>query len=526
MSVAKLISLVAIVTISATNQYSSAIGLGKIDKQAVINRPLNIEIPLIGSSYDSHEIRASLANYQQHKRLGIDYPNWMPALDFNLVRLAEGPVLRVTTIHPIKEPLVNFIIRVDYKGIRYFKEIVLFLDPVDIAPSLDNLGEINSTSSLSGKAAITPDKPLTQTVSKNFTTQQSVVITVRQGQSLWSIAENWKIRGISLNQRMEAIFRTNKVAFINNNKNKLKQGARLTLSVSSLNSANGSGIQDNHKQAVSSLNKRTKPLISEIQTQDKELHTQLKELNAVIQSQLEIKTQLVAQLASIERQITVLKAHIKLQNQSTSTTVNPTKKNQTTNHIKPSEKLLDKKNTANSSQSLPYTNPIPSNWVTAIWLTLAIIIAYLISLISSKRRANLFARNLENKLEDMAYNEKKQKSQTPSVKELSIPKRLSTSVQIDYLNSAADFYLRCHRYDLVRELINESLIQFSGNNRIIRALNEIRSRIDIHLNTDIHSHVIEKLDMRKEEPIDLEPDSENMDEEFLKLWDKKVSSMK
>ena len=96
------------------------------------------------------------------------------------------------------------------------------------------------------------------------------------------------------------------------------------------------------------------------------------------------------------------------------------------------------------------------------------------------------------------------------------------------MNSAADFYIRCHRHDLAKELVNEGLLQFKGNAQIIDTLNQIRNRIFNHLDNDIHAHIVEKLDARgeKQNARDVTEnmiDIDDFNSEWLKQWDKKVS---
>ncbi len=110
MQKSKLLPLIAAISLASMSLSSQAIGIGKVSSPSILNRPLDIELALIAETYDFHNIHATLANEKQHQRFGLIYPDWMPKLKFNIVDNTAGPILKVTTIKPIKEPIVNFII--------------------------------------------------------------------------------------------------------------------------------------------------------------------------------------------------------------------------------------------------------------------------------------------------------------------------------------------------------------------------------------------------------------------------------
>jgi len=588
----KLLSIAVATSLSTASLNSQALGLGSGATEGVLNRPLQIELPLIAESYDLHDIKASLADQQQHQRFGLLFPQWMPKLKFNVVETNQGPVLQVTSRQPIKEPIVNFVIQVNYKEMLLFKEVTLFLNPAALAAdngSSSNIGTTDTTPSsvipvanVTSSNEIIPATPVTATIR---TTELSQSFRVQRGQSLWRIARAWKVEGVSINQKMQAIYQTNKHAFVNGDKNKLKQGSMLNFSPESLNvqpeisaePALASNSQSQNSQPILNSQTVSEPPVSSAQPINNTINqpivepvsqsSALSSVGSSVNQRLQVEQEIIELNATIERQqalneslklaLVRMQQQLELQQQinTAQTAINqapaqaaaqvpvnitPTQaENQTLNQaaapIAKNPPIQSQQAAETTTESV--INSSGSSWLTAIWFTLALVLAYLGSILSSKRKARVFAKNLDHKLQDIAYNDQREKQQTPTVKELSIPKNLSTSVQIKYLNSAADFYIRCHRHDLAKELVNEGLIEFSGNPQIIRTLNEIRRKIFTHLDSDLHEHIVEKLDARShEEQPDKKPDSElgfdvddnsinieDFNEHWLKQWGKKVS---
>lgn len=579
-----MLSVAVAISLSTTSSIVSSLGVGNNTAVGILNRPLSVELPIIAESFDLHDLKANLADDQQHERFGLTFPTWMPKLNFETVNTQRGPILRVTTYQPIKEPIVNFVLQIKYKQVLLFKEITLFLDPVEMVNNnlTSNIPLTSNTTKIANTEKPYQSAPPTSQINSEAT------FRVERGQSLWKIAKNWDVKNASLNQKMQAIFLTNQDAFINGDKNKLKQGAVISLSSDALNlvitkNSNTTEYTVNKSQSINlavdttdnSLtasnnltNKQESPLSlqQEPATQPANTSTrienELTQLKSTIAEQEILNLTLKAELERLEQQIELKEQLIQAQLRATQTLTSLNNLAETSsaasssqspsinpeNLTESSDSETTPSDTNNNTQALPplsidtdnlsfsesenivKTNSPINLWLTAIWFGLAIIIAYLGTIISGKRNAKRFAKKLDYRLQDLAYNKQRQLSQTPSIKELSIPKNLSPSVQVKYLNSAADFYIRCHRHDLAKELVNEGLIQFRGNSQIIDALNQIRKRIFNHLDNDIHAHIIEKLDARvAQSKADAKMKDDNIididefNSEWLKKWDKKVS---
>ncbi len=110
-----------------------AIGVGDIDIQSHLNQPLLAQIRILASK--SEGIRASdltvrAASRAQHSKYGLDYPSTLRGAKFRVTQQGNGNFLvRATTSYPIKEPLLNFLLEVDWGKGKLYKEVALLLDP-------------------------------------------------------------------------------------------------------------------------------------------------------------------------------------------------------------------------------------------------------------------------------------------------------------------------------------------------------------------------------------------------------------
>ena len=319
------------------------------------------------------------------------------------------------------------------------------------------------------------------------------------------------------------------------------QGARITLSVNSLRLKSSSIKVAAKKPILSHVEMVTTQKNNNVQ--QSAMEEKVHNINNVIVGQQALNASLRIQIKQLEENLELRQSIIQAKKSLVqltggklavlnSSSVIPSNTSLNTKQITNTVPKLPKSKQINNSA--PFERSNNSVWITTIWLLLAILIALLGSLFTSKRKVVVFAKKLENKLQDMAYSQQRVESQAPSLKELSIPKNLSTPVQIKYLNSAADFYLRCNRYDLAKELVNEGLIQFSGNTQIVKTLNSIRKQIVSQLDVNLHDDIIEKLelidtsDIKSSEKVsgeisDHELTLDEINNEWARLWKKKAS---
>lgn len=537
----KVVSIAVALALAATSPLTGAIGLGELSSKAVLNKPLQIDIPIIAANYEDHYFKVELADRSQHDKVGIVYPSQLPRLYFETFQSETGPQLRVSSVQAVKEPIVNFLLKVQYEDSLVLKEITLFLDPIEYA--IRPLAkEIIPTT----VAKTDSNKPQPYRINSS---NEDLTVTVASGQSLWRIARRWQVNGASITDKMEAIFTHNPTAFVSGNRDRLKLGAQLKLSnahlvniaavpkTSRIDLSTTPESMDSTILAASSNTTQTSANVLKTEVagigaarasllEKIVLEKQLREINAKIQSQLVVNRQLREALAKSEQgklSFTAIPQSIN--------TESATAEGRLAEAIEPEASIRNAPNLSSSLVNNFSQGDISrNNWLLIIGVTLAILLAHILWIFTRNKKIKNFSQALDKKFNKLSSKDNKQKQTGHSIKKIKIPVAQSTTAQIKYLNSAADFYIRCERFDLAKELINESLIQFSSEPKIIKAISKIRVSIFKQLDAHLHSNISSKA----EDAIRPDPDmildiideyelEEDETSEFQTLWDKKAS---
>jgi len=245
------------------SQAVAALGLGQIRLKSGLGEPLLAEIPVVSSVPGELErLRVGLASPETFARIGLQPPQGIVAeLRFNLALSDEGqPVIRVTTVEPIHEPMLSFLVEADWGQGRLVREYSALVDaprtvsaplappveaPVaapsstivraprpDPAPTAD-AGEVGGDAVgavASGEAA--PSVAWPATPAPVAATPASVAaatpgqVRVQAGDTLSELARDLRL-GVSLEQAMIALLRSNPGAFIDGNIHMVRAGALL-----------------------------------------------------------------------------------------------------------------------------------------------------------------------------------------------------------------------------------------------------------------------------------------------------------
>ncbi|MGQ0801679.1 MAG: FimV/HubP family polar landmark protein [Pseudomarimonas sp.] len=265
-----------------------ALGLGGIRVSSGLNEPLVAEIPIISTVPGEIDgMKVSLASSEAFDRVGIDRASLLPAnLVFTVTKNAAGqPVVRVTTPNQLGEPILNFLLEVQWGRGRMLREYTVLLDPPNVAPARIApavTAPIAETAAATERpmetpapvSAPVPPPPLPEAAADTAqasppaaeqtqapapaptpAAESTPVATapaptpspesapapspsisgdrygpVASGDTLWAIAQQLRPdSSVSMNQTMLALLRANPDAFIGNNINRLKRGAVLRI---------------------------------------------------------------------------------------------------------------------------------------------------------------------------------------------------------------------------------------------------------------------------------------------------------
>ncbi|MDZ7747792.1 MAG: FimV/HubP family polar landmark protein [Halofilum sp. (in: g-proteobacteria)] len=128
-----------------------------------------------------------------------------------------GRFIRVTSVRPVTEPFLRFLLRVDGAEGRLLREYTLLLDP--------------PTGVADPAAPVTAAAPAAPGRTEDADDQASARTygPVQRGESAWEIAMATKAAGASVHQMMAALLQANPEAFPDGNLNRLRTGITLTL---------------------------------------------------------------------------------------------------------------------------------------------------------------------------------------------------------------------------------------------------------------------------------------------------------
>ena len=244
-----------------------ALGLGRIEVRSQQGQPLLAEIPVVSSDpAELRQLQARLASPETFARIGLEPPRGVVSdLQFNVALDARGrPVIRVTSAAPVTQEALTFLVEVDWgqgRLVREYSALVAVPDTVAApaqptiqapvaapAPSIVRPAPPPATPApppppsepapASDAVAATPPPasapvptpspaPVARPAAAGLAPGDALP-AVRAGQTLSSIAAPLASEaGISVNQTMLLLLRTNPDAFIGGNLNLVRQGAVL-----------------------------------------------------------------------------------------------------------------------------------------------------------------------------------------------------------------------------------------------------------------------------------------------------------
>ena len=116
---------------SLVPQLAHAIGLGELAVYSAIDQPLSAEIELTSTrAGDTDNLLIRLASEEAFWQAGIERPFYLTKLKFAIIRKPDGSeYIQVLSEHPIREPLLNFLLDVNWPSGRLIREYTVMLDP-------------------------------------------------------------------------------------------------------------------------------------------------------------------------------------------------------------------------------------------------------------------------------------------------------------------------------------------------------------------------------------------------------------
>jgi pilus assembly protein FimV len=216
-----------------------AIGLGEIHVDSALNERLAAEIDIVGATaLELEDLKAAVANRETFAHYGADRPAFLGSTTFTVTQDKQGrPVLAVRSSESFTEPVINFLVDLNWRNGQIIRQYTLLLDPAGLgaAPTPVALPAATVTAAPVAPAAkATAPAPATALAT---TADADPARSVRKTTHI-KVGAKATLRGIAwragersesdLQRMMLAIFRANPNAF-DGNINRLHRGAVLTI---------------------------------------------------------------------------------------------------------------------------------------------------------------------------------------------------------------------------------------------------------------------------------------------------------
>lgn len=211
---------------------AEAAGLGRFTLLSGLGQPLRAEVELVASRDELAGMSARVASADIHRQAGLDYPPTLSSVRLTIDRRPDGPaVVRVVSDRPINDPFVDMLVELNWAGGRLVREYTFLLDPPDTGgraavpvSAPEARGQTRTTvaepTRLAKPAAAEPTERPRSAASTH---------EVQRGETLRRIAGETRHDGVSLEQMIVGIFRTNPDAFEGGNMNRLQAGKILAI---------------------------------------------------------------------------------------------------------------------------------------------------------------------------------------------------------------------------------------------------------------------------------------------------------
>ncbi|MEY3933041.1 MAG: hypothetical protein RL426_687 [Pseudomonadota bacterium] len=225
----------------------NALQLGKIVVTSSQGQPLNAEIEMmLTPGEDLSKLKTSLATKESYESQGIERLAIHNNISVELQKNEKGQtILKLKSTQPVPDPFLDLLIQVDSAKGRNYREYTVLLDPPETPiiqqekiVAIDKAEPLPMNDKKEVKESVDRNKITFEKENKNNlkpleknkpTDLSSKSITVKPADTIYKIARENKIPGITTEQMVVGIFNLNELAFTNKNINGLEVGQKIAL---------------------------------------------------------------------------------------------------------------------------------------------------------------------------------------------------------------------------------------------------------------------------------------------------------
>ncbi|TYK72642.1 hypothetical protein FSY59_07505 [Comamonas sp. Z3] len=244
----------ALSSLSATDAW--ALALGRITVQSALGEPLRaeVEIPQL-SAAEADSLQAAIASPAAFRAQGMEFTGTANSVRVQVQKRANGTaVLKLSSFQPVNDPFVDLVIDANWASGKLQRNYTLLLDPPATrrpAPAPTTAAQATpaavpapapARAAVTTRAASSPvgttgrdlrnDRDQDEAAAKPLRKRQAAAaapaggdeVRVRTGDTAGRLAAAHKPAGVSLDQMLVAMLRSNPQAFVNGNINRMRSG--------------------------------------------------------------------------------------------------------------------------------------------------------------------------------------------------------------------------------------------------------------------------------------------------------------
>ena len=222
---------------------AQAAGLGKLTVLSGLGQPLRAELDIGATKDELAGMSARLAPQDAFRQAGVDFASVLLDLRFTVEKRPNGQaVVKVSSLKPINEPFLDFLVELNWPAGRLVREYTFLLDPPEIAAKQTSrpVAEARIVETVRGgsvaeerlappRVAPRPAPAPKVAAEPKPKAESGNTRLVESGDTLRKIADETRHDGVTLEQMLVGLFQSNQEAFIGKNVNRLKAGAILNI---------------------------------------------------------------------------------------------------------------------------------------------------------------------------------------------------------------------------------------------------------------------------------------------------------
>ncbi|CAG0991344.1 hypothetical protein MTYP_02300 [Methylophilaceae bacterium] len=203
-----------------------AAGLGKLTVISGLGEPLLAEIDLVSTTPEElSSLSASIAPPEAYAVQGIERSAIHNAIQVEVAKAPSGaPILKLSSRQPVSDPFLDMLIQVDWATGRLLREYTVLLDPPGYSNDQATVSPVITPAPVTIPAARPGTSAAPSAATGAAPSSPPQEYKTRPGDTLNKIAREMRVEGVSLDQMLVGIYRTNQQAFDGSNMNRLKVG--------------------------------------------------------------------------------------------------------------------------------------------------------------------------------------------------------------------------------------------------------------------------------------------------------------